>query len=174
MRRAAAHGQRHAGAHHVHGAAGHDLAVGGELSHRVGRKGHDVEGFTGLHALGGVHAAHRFELDGHARVGLLVEVDQVGQHLFGGHGRNDADGGRHAVSSGCSRLGRGDAVLRREPVQFNRKPGRMPSQGARPRSLLQTWRRTIISLILPIASAGFRPLGQTSVQFRIVRQRNRR
>jgi hypothetical protein len=35
-------------------------------------------------------------------------------------------------------------------------------------------RRTIISLILPMASAGFRPFGQTSVQLRIVRQRNSR
>ncbi len=38
----------------------------------------------------------------------------------------------------------------------------------------QTLRRTIISLILPMASAGFSPLGQTSVQFRIVRHRKRR
>ena len=37
-----------------------------------------------------------------------------------------------------------------------------------------TMRRTIISLILPMASAGFSPFGQTSVQFRMVRQRNKR
>ena len=38
----------------------------------------------------------------------------------------------------------------------------------------QTARRTISSLILPIALVGFRPFGQTSTQFMIVWQRNRR
>ena len=38
----------------------------------------------------------------------------------------------------------------------------------------QTARETIISLILPIARVGFNPLGQTSTQFMIVWQRNRR
>src|SRR5574343_1305881 len=38
----------------------------------------------------------------------------------------------------------------------------------------QTARRTISSLILPIAFVGFRPFGQTSTQFMMVWQRNRR
>ena len=38
----------------------------------------------------------------------------------------------------------------------------------------QTARRTISSLILPIALVGFRPFGQTSTQFMIVWQRNSR
>lgn len=38
----------------------------------------------------------------------------------------------------------------------------------------QAARCTIISLIFPMASAGLSPLGQTSVQFRIVRHRKRR
>jgi hypothetical protein len=38
----------------------------------------------------------------------------------------------------------------------------------------QTVRRTIISLILPIALVGLRPLGQTSTQFMMVWQRNKR
>ena len=38
----------------------------------------------------------------------------------------------------------------------------------------QTARITIISLILPMALVGFRPLGQTSTQFMMVWQRNRR
>ena len=38
----------------------------------------------------------------------------------------------------------------------------------------QIARRTINSLILPIAFVGFRPLGQTSTQFMMVWQRNRR
>ena len=42
------------------------------------------------------------------------------------------------------------------------------------RSRGQTARRTISSLILPIALVGFRPFGQTSTQFMIVWQRNRR
>src|SRR6218665_3815502 len=37
----------------------------------------------------------------------------------------------------------------------------------------QTARRTISSLILPMAFVGFRPLGQTSTQFMMVWQRNR-
>src|SRR5438105_70849 len=41
-------------------------------------------------------------------------------------------------------------------------------------SLNQTARRTISSLILPIALVGFSPFGQTSTQFMIVWQRNRR
>lgn len=45
---------------------------------------------------------------------------------------------------------------------------------ARIRACGQAARRTIISLIFPMASAGFSPLGQTSVQFRIVRHRKRR
>mgnify|MGYP003387849240 CR=1 FL=1 len=39
---------------------------------------------------------------------------------------------------------------------------------------IQTVRRTIISLILPMALVGFNPLGQTSTQFMIVWQRNSR
>src|ERR1035438_2426817 len=38
----------------------------------------------------------------------------------------------------------------------------------------QTARLTISSLILPMARVGFRPFGQTSTQFMIVWQRNRR
>ena len=38
----------------------------------------------------------------------------------------------------------------------------------------QTERRTISSLILPIARVGFSPLGHTSTQFMMVWQRNRR
>ena len=38
----------------------------------------------------------------------------------------------------------------------------------------QIVRRTIISLILPIALVGFSPFGQTSTQFMIVWQRNSR
>src|SRR5574343_259295 len=38
----------------------------------------------------------------------------------------------------------------------------------------QTARRTISSLILPMAFVGFRPFGQTSTQFMMVWQRNRR
>jgi len=38
----------------------------------------------------------------------------------------------------------------------------------------QTARRTIMSLILPIACVGFSPFGQTSTQFMMVWQRNRR
>src|SRR5450432_606759 len=41
-------------------------------------------------------------------------------------------------------------------------------------SVHQTARLTISSLILPIARVGFRPFGQTSTQFMIVWQRNRR
>ena len=49
-----------------------------------------------------------------------------------------------------------------------RAPARLGRRGA------QTARRTIISLILPIALVGFRPLGQTSTQFMMVWQRNSR
>ena len=39
---------------------------------------------------------------------------------------------------------------------------------------VHTARRTIISLIFPIAFVGFKPFGQTSTQFMIVWQRNNR
>ena len=74
-------------------------------------------------------------------------------------------GGTLRTSSDAARVG----ICRRcgsahKPCGGARIPGEQP----------HTLRRAIISLILPMASAGFSPFGQTSVQFRIVRQRNRR
>lgn len=64
-------------------------------------------------------------------------------------------------------------------------PGRLPAIGqalfcprwARPNRqavLNQVARRTIISLIFPMAAAGSRFFGHTSTQFKMVRQRNKR
>ena len=53
-------------------------------------------------------------------------------------------------------------------------PNTAPTQTFVVLSFHQTARRTIMSLILPIALVGFRPLGHTSTQFMIEWQRNRR
>ena len=73
--------------------------------------------------------------------------------------------------------------LAREPEAARPAGCAKPAVGREPRSeeLIaiielgdQTARLTIISLILPIALVGFKPLGQTSTQFMMVWQRNRR
>ena len=93
-------------------------------------------------------------------------------------GRGDQDGGGrlhpNAPVSGAGLAG--SKVV--EPIRGILEPS-VNVRAAPWRRLLahfhsHTPRRTIISLILPMARAGFRPFGQTSVQFRIVLQRNRR
>jgi len=63
-------------------------------------------------------------------------------------------------------------------IQFQQGASAMPFQAIDTRFAIffhgQTARLTIISLILPIALVGFSPLGQTSTQFMMVWQRNRR
>ena len=96
-RRARLDGHRHVRAHQVHPAAGQRAATGHELVDRIGGEKHHIERLTGRDALGGIHAAHRFDGHGHTR-NRLVSGRQFGQHLAGGHRRDSLD--RHGRDSG--------------------------------------------------------------------------
>jgi hypothetical protein len=96
-RRAGAHGDGDAGADEIQSGSGDDFAGLDQLLNGVGGQDHEIEGFSRLHALGGIDATDG--LDGDRLRALLLELaDQVRQQLLGGHGRNDADGGCHAAT----------------------------------------------------------------------------
>ena len=78
------------------------------------------------------------------------------------------DGGNSPMARLCAS---GWRFFEKHPAMlgdFSEPPARCPAL------LTQTVRRTINSLILPIAFVGLRPFGHTSTQFMIVWQRNRR
>jgi len=86
--------------HQVPLAAGHELARREQLVDGVGGEHHQIKRLVRHDALGGVHAAHRFDLHLHART-LFVGRHQIGQHLARGHGRNAADRpGRYVGGAG--------------------------------------------------------------------------
>ena len=78
----------------------------------------------------------------------------------------------------CSRRSTVEPVIkktRQRDIEFKQCPANAaPAQAFVVSSFHQTARRTIMSLILPIALVGFKPFGQTSTQFMMVWQRNRR
>src|SRR5688572_15804336 len=67
----------------------------------------------------------------------------------------------------------GDESLQ-DQIELEQAPAAFPVQAPALDSVHHTARLTMISLILPIARVGLSPFGQTSTQFMIVWQRNRR
>src|SRR5436190_244372 len=71
-------------------------------------------------------------------------------------------------------LPRARPVTLEHEIQFQQPPSAAPLQPLQCLAPHHTARLTSSSLILPMASVGLSPLGQTSTQFMIVWQRNRR
>src|SRR6185436_11136709 len=67
----------------------------------------------------------------------------------------------------------GDETLQYD-VELEQAPAAFPVEPVVRHAIHQTARLTMISLILPMARVGLRPFGQTSTQFMMVWQRNRR
>src|SRR6185436_10523177 len=65
-------------------------------------------------------------------------------------------------------------ISRQDDIELEQSPPAFPVQPIARHAIHQTERLTMISLILPMARVGLRPFGQTSTQFMMVRQRNRR